>query len=133
MRPRPLASQQLFESLKTFKDSYFNEFHTYQSLDYCDEYNEVTDEGDIADEDESVDGEESTDKEQNIDDYDETQCLEFQNNFTLKEMEDIVEWVDTHLNSKIASIDSRFRKVKHVRSIKRFREYIKADAHNQKN
>ena len=122
-----LASQRLFQILKTFKDSYFNELHTYQSLDYSDEYDEGTDEGDSADEDESIDGEESTDKEQTIDDYDETHCLDSQNNFTLKEMENIVEWVDEHLNCKIASINNRFRKVKHMRYIKRFRAYIKAN------
>ena len=122
-----LASQQLFEILKTFKNSYFNELHTYQSLDYCDEYDEVTDERDSTDEDESIDEEESTDREQNIDDYNETQCLDIQSNFTLKEMEDIVEWVDEYPNSKIASINSRFRKVKHMRYIQRFREYIKAN------
>ncbi|CAF4081125.1 unnamed protein product [Rotaria sordida] len=102
-----LASQQLFEILKTFKDSYFNELHTYESLNFHEEYNEMTDEGD------SVDEEESTDEEQNIDDYEESQYLDIQNNFTLEEMEDIVEWVDQHPNYKIASIKNRFRKVKH--------------------
>lgn len=122
-----LASQQLFEILKTFKDSYFNELHTYESLDFHDEYDEMTDEGDSADEEESIDEEESTDEEQNTDDYDESQYLDIQNNFTLEEMEDIVEWVDQHPNYKIASIKNRFRKVKHMRYIKRFREYIKAN------
>ncbi|CAF4273493.1 unnamed protein product, partial [Rotaria sordida] len=97
-----LALQQLFEILKTFKDSYFNELHTYESLDFHEEYNEMTDEGDSADEEESIDEEESTDEEQNIDDYEESQYLNIQNNFTLEEMEDIVEWVDQHSNYKIA-------------------------------
>jgi len=122
-----LASQQLFEILKTFKDSYFNELHTYESLDFHDEYDEMTDEGDSADEEESIDEEEFTDEEHNTDDYDESQYLDIQNNFTLEEMEDIVEWVDQHPNYKIASIKNRFRKVKHMRYIKRFREYIKAN------
>jgi len=39
-----LASQQLFELLKTFEDSYFNELDTYESLDFHDEYDEMTDE-----------------------------------------------------------------------------------------
>ena len=116
-----LASQQLFEILKAFKDSHFNELHTYESLDFPDEYDETTDEEGNADE------EESTDEEQNIDDYDESQHLDIQNNFTLEEMEDIVAWVDQHPNYKIASIKNRFRKVKHMRYIKRFREYIKAN------
>jgi hypothetical protein len=54
----------------------------------------MTDEGDSADEEESIDEEESTDEEQNIDDYDESQYLDIQNNFTLEEIEDIVAWVD---------------------------------------
>jgi len=128
-----LASQQLFEILRTFKDSYFNELHTYESLDFHDEYDEMTDEGDSAEEEESIneeestDEQESTDEEQNIDDYDESQYLDIQNNFTLEEMEDIVQWVDQHPNYKIASIKNRFRKVKDMRYIKRFREYIKAN------
>ncbi|CAF4492207.1 unnamed protein product [Rotaria sp. Silwood2] len=68
------ASQQLFEILKTFKDDYFHELYTYQSLDFHDEYDETTDE------------EESTDEEDNIGDYDENESLEIQTNFTLEEM-----------------------------------------------
>jgi hypothetical protein len=83
-----LASQQLCGCLKTFKDSYFNELHTYQTFDFHDGYDEMTDAGDSTDE------KESTDEEQNIDDYDENQYLDIQNNFTFGEMEDIVEWVE---------------------------------------
>ncbi|CAF4697177.1 unnamed protein product, partial [Didymodactylos carnosus] len=72
----------------------------------------------------SSDEEESTDEEQNVDDYDESEYLDIQNNFTLEEMEEIVEWVDQHPNYKIASIRNRFRKVKHAYYITRFREYI---------
>lgn len=117
----------MFEILKAFKDSHFNELHTYESLDFHDEYDETTVEEDNADEEESINEEESTDEEQNIDDYDESQHLDIQNNFTLEEMEDIVAWVDQHPNYKIASIKNRFRKVKHMRYIKRFREYIKTN------
>ncbi|CAF4207764.1 unnamed protein product, partial [Rotaria sordida] len=91
-----LASQQLFEILKTFKDSHFNEPHTYQTLDFSDEYDEMMDEEGNNDE------EESTIEEQNVDDYDENQYFDIQNNFTLQEMEDIVEWVDKHPNYKFA-------------------------------
>ncbi len=42
------ASQQLFKLLKTFENSYFNELHSYQTLDFHDEYDEMTDEGDYA-------------------------------------------------------------------------------------
>ncbi|CAF1142109.1 unnamed protein product [Rotaria sordida] len=88
------ASQQLFKILKSFKDSYFNELYTYQSLEFDDEYNETTDEKDTTDE------EESADEEENIDDYDENQYSNICNNFTLEEMEKIVEWVDEHPNCK---------------------------------
>ncbi|CAF4721182.1 unnamed protein product, partial [Rotaria sp. Silwood1] len=84
------ASQKLFEILKSFKDSYFNELHSYQSLDFHDEYDETTDE------------ETSIDEEEKIDDYDENQYLNIRNNFTLEEMENIVEWVDQHPNRKFA-------------------------------
>ena len=57
----------------------------------------MTNEDDNADIDESIGGKESIDKEENIDDYDETQCLNIRNNFTLKEMQDIVEWIDEHM------------------------------------
>ena len=121
-----LASQQLFEILKTFKDGYFNELYTYESLDFHDEYDELTDE-DSVDEEESTDEEELIDEDQNTEDYDQNQYVDIKNNFTLEEMEDIVEWVDQHPNYKIASIKNRFRKVKHMRYIKRFGEYIKAN------
>jgi hypothetical protein len=113
-----LASQQLFETLKTFKDGHFNELHIYQTLDFSDEYDEMMDGEDSSDE------EESTDEEQNVDDYDDSGYLDVQNDFTLEEMEEIVEWVDQHPNYKIASIRNRFRKVKHTYYITRFREYI---------
>ncbi|CAF3473549.1 unnamed protein product, partial [Rotaria sp. Silwood2] len=115
------ASQQLFEILKTFIDSCFNELHTYQSLNFPDDYDEVTDEEDSADEKESID------EEEHIDDYDENQYLGIQNNFTLEEMENIVEWVDQHPTYKFASIRQRFRKVKYMHYITRYREYIKTN------
>jgi hypothetical protein len=116
-----VASQQLFEILKSFKDSCFSELYTDQTLDFHDEYDEMTDEEDSTNE------EESTDEEKNIDDYDENQYSDIQNNFTLEEMEDIVEWVDQHPNYKIASIKHQFRKVKYMYYITRFREYIKTN------
>ncbi|CAF0942872.1 unnamed protein product [Didymodactylos carnosus] len=64
------ASQQLFKILKTFEDSGFSELRTYQTLDFHDEYDEMTDK------EESTDEEESNDEQDNIDDYDENQaCL----------------------------------------------------------
>ncbi|CAF1141137.1 unnamed protein product [Didymodactylos carnosus] len=121
-----LASQQLFEISKTFKDGHFNELHIYQTLDFSDEYDEMMDGEDSSDE------EESTDEEQNVDDYDESEYLDIQNNFTLEEMKDIVEWVDQHPNYKIASIRNRFRKVKHTCYITRFREYIYIERNDTK-
>jgi hypothetical protein len=97
-----LASQQLFEILKTFKDGHFNELHVYETLDFSDEYDEMM-EGDN-----NNDEEESTVEEQHGDDYDESQYFDVQNNFTLEEMGEIVEWVDQHSNYKIASIKNRF-------------------------
>ncbi|CAF3759484.1 unnamed protein product [Rotaria sp. Silwood1] len=99
------ASQQLFEILKTFKDGYFHELYTYQSLDFHDEYNETTDEEDSTDEKEST-------HDENIGDYDENELLEIQTNFTLEEMKKIVELVDEHPNYKFASIKNRSRKEK---------------------
>ncbi|CAF3371498.1 unnamed protein product, partial [Rotaria sp. Silwood2] len=98
------ASQQLFEILKTFRDGYFHELYTYQSLDFHDEYDETTDEEDSTDE------QESTGEEQNIGDYDENESLEIQTNFTLEEMENIMKWVNEHPNYKFTSIKNRFRK-----------------------
>ena len=43
------ASQQFFKILKTFQDSYFNELHSYQTLDFHDEYDAMTDDEDIDD------------------------------------------------------------------------------------
>ncbi|CAM4830293.1 unnamed protein product [Rotaria magnacalcarata] len=92
-----LASQQLLEILKAFKDAHFNELYIYQTLDFSDEYDEMMNGEDSNDE------EESTDEEQNVDDYDESEYLDIQNNFTLEEMKEIVEWVDQHPNYKIAN------------------------------
>ncbi|CAF2080105.1 unnamed protein product [Rotaria magnacalcarata] len=111
------ASQQLFEVLKSFKDSYFNELDVYETLDFDDEYDEITEEEEsIDEEDESID---------DMDDFDENQQMHIYNQFTLEEMEDIIEWVDQHPNYKFTTIKHRFRKVKFPNYISRFREYIK--------
>lgn len=112
------ASQQLFQILKTFKDSYFNELNVYETLDFHDEYDETTDEEDSIDEDSSCE------EESIVDGHDENQSLDIRNSFTLEEMRDIVKWVDQHPNYKLASIKNRFRKVKYMYYITRFREYI---------
>ena len=61
------ASEQLFEILKSFKDSCFSELYTDKTLDFHDEYDEMTNEEDTTDE------EESNNEEENIVDYDENE------------------------------------------------------------
>ena len=107
----------MFQILKTFKDNYFNELNVYETLDFPDEYDETTDEEDSIDEELSC-------EEESVDDSDENQSLEIRNTFTLEEMQDIVEWVDHHPNYKLTSIKNRFRKVKYMYYVRRFREYI---------
>lgn len=111
------ASQQLLEVLKSFKDSYFNELDVYETLDFDDEYDEISEE-----EESTVEKDESID---DMDDFDENQQMHIYNQFTLEEMEDIIEWVDQHPNYKFATIKHRFRKVEFPNYISRFREYIK--------
>ncbi|CAF5171340.1 unnamed protein product [Rotaria sp. Silwood1] len=72
------ASQQLFEILKAFKHSCFNELHTYDSLEFDNEYD------DMMDEESSYES----------DDFEENQDPDLRNDFTLEEMKSIVEWVD---------------------------------------
>ncbi|CAF4778275.1 unnamed protein product [Rotaria socialis] len=111
------ASQQLFDVLKSFKDSYFNELNVYETLDFDDEYDEIAEEEESTDEeDESID---------DMDDFEENQQMHIYNQFTLEEMEDIIEWVDQHPNYKFTTIKHRFQKVKFPNYISRFREYIK--------
>jgi len=95
--------------LKSFKDSYFSELYTYDTLDFDNEYDEITD------------TEESDDDN---DEYNEKENSGIQNQFILEEMENIIEWVDQHPNAKFASISHRFKKVKSMKYIRRFREYI---------
>ncbi|CAF0841909.1 unnamed protein product [Rotaria sordida] len=69
--------------------------------------------------------EEDTDDE--MDDYDETDHSDLKNRFTLEEMENIIEWVDEHPNARFATISNRFRKIKFMNYITKFREYIEND------
>ncbi|CAF3800126.1 unnamed protein product [Rotaria sp. Silwood1] len=103
------ASQQLFEILETFKHSDFSELHSYHSLELNDEYDDMIDEQQSSDE---------------SDDFKENQNPDIRNHFTLEEMKNIVEWVDQHPNYTIISISNRFRKIKSMTYIKRFRKYI---------
>ena len=64
------------------------------------------------------------------DDFEENQDQDIRNLFTLEEMESIIEWVDQHPSCTIASISYRFRKIKSMTYIKRFREYISRNGSN---
>ena len=66
---------------------------------------------------------EMTDEEEN-DDYDENGHFNLKNRFTLEEMKNIIEWVDQHPNTRFATIFNRFKKIKSMNYITRFREYI---------
>ncbi|CAF3895227.1 unnamed protein product, partial [Rotaria sp. Silwood1] len=89
------AAERLFEVFKSFKNSYFNELYTYDTLEFDDEYDEMIDE------------EESDDE---IDDYNENEHSDIKNRFTLEEMENIIEWVDQHPNAGLTTISHRFKK-----------------------
>ena len=108
------ASQQLFVILKAIKHSCFSELRTYDSLEFDNEYDDAMDE-------------ENSDES---DDFEENQDQGIRNHFTLEEMESIIEWVDQHPNCTIASISHRFRKIKSMTYIKRFRKYISRNGSN---
>ena len=102
------ASQQLFEIFKAFKNSYFGELHSFHSLEFANEYDDIIDE------------EQSNDESDN---FEEDQDPDIGNHFTLEDMENIIEWVDQHPNYTVASILNRFRKIKSMPYIERFRKY----------
>jgi len=102
-------AERLFDILKSLKGSYFSELYTYDNLDFDDECDEMTTEEEADDDN---------------DDYDENEHSDVENHFTLEEMENIVEWVDQHPHAKIATISNRFKKVKYMYYITRFRKYI---------
>ncbi|CAF1584804.1 unnamed protein product [Rotaria magnacalcarata] len=88
------ASEQLFEVLKSFKDSHFSKLDVYQTLDFDDEYDETTEDEESIDEEETID---------DTDDFDENQQRNICNHFTLEEMDKIIEWVDQHPNQILLS------------------------------
>ncbi|CAF4484619.1 unnamed protein product, partial [Rotaria sp. Silwood2] len=103
------ASQQLFEVLKTYKNSNFSEFYAYETLDFNNEYDGMTDEEESNDDD---------------DDYVMNQHTDISSNFTMEEMENIVEWIDEHPNYSFSTIQHRFPKIKSTKDTTRFRQYI---------
>ncbi|CAF1566225.1 unnamed protein product, partial [Rotaria sp. Silwood1] len=114
-----ITAERLFEVLKSFKHSNFNELYTYDTLEFEDEYDEITDEEES--DDKIIDDAESDDE------IDENDQFYLKNRFTLEEMENIIEWVDQHPNARFATISNRFRKIKYRNYITRFREYIEND------
>ena len=94
---KTLVARQLFQVLKTFGNSCFNELYTYQSLEFNDEF------------DEHHESDESNDE--NYDD-DQPEDTEIQPNFTLEEMKNVVDWVDEHPNYSSSTILHRFRKLR---------------------
>ncbi|CAF3310185.1 unnamed protein product [Rotaria sp. Silwood2] len=109
-----LAAERLFEVLKSFKDSYFNEMYSYDTLEFEEEFDEIADEDknddEVADEesDDEMTGDEENDNE--FDDYNEKEHSYIRNRFTLEEMENIIEWVDQHSNARFSTISHRFKK-----------------------
>ncbi|CAF1224691.1 unnamed protein product [Rotaria sordida] len=116
------VAERLFQVLKSFTDSYFSELYTYDTLEFEDEYDEMADAEESNDD---MTNEEDTDDE--MDDYDETDHSDLKNRFTLEEMENIIEWVDEHPNARFVTISNRFRKIKSMNYITKFREYIEND------
>jgi len=106
------AAEQLFHVLKAFENSHFNELSTYQSLDFDDEF------------DENPDSEESNDENETSFEDDEIEDTEIRRNFTLEEIKKVVDWVEQHPNYSSSTILHRFRKIRSMHYIPRFREYI---------
>ncbi|CAF1322642.1 unnamed protein product [Rotaria sordida] len=80
---------------------------------------------DAEESNDDITNEEDTDDE--MDDYDETDHSDLKNRFTLEETENIIECVDEHPNARFATISNRFRKIKSMNYITKFREYIEND------
>ncbi|CAF5148341.1 unnamed protein product, partial [Rotaria sp. Silwood1] len=104
------VSEQLFEVLKSFKDSYFSELYAYDTLDFNDEYDELTYDEETDDEHEEMTDEGENDDE--TEDYDENNHSDMRNRFTTEEMENVIEWIDQHPNARFATISHRFKKIK---------------------
>ncbi|CAF0978368.1 unnamed protein product [Rotaria sp. Silwood1] len=80
------AAERLFEVVKSFKDSNFNELCTYDAVEFEDEYDEMTDEEES--------NEEMTDEggsNDEMDNYDENYHSDLKNHFPLEEMQNIIE------------------------------------------
>ncbi|CAF1238999.1 unnamed protein product [Rotaria sordida] len=103
-------AERLFEVLKSFKDSYFSELYSYDSLEFEDEYDETAEEEEDSN-DETTEEEDSSDEtiveaksDDEMDDHNENEHSDLRNRFTLDEMEKIIEWVDQHPNARFATI-----------------------------
>ncbi|CAF1503263.1 unnamed protein product [Rotaria sordida] len=127
-------AERLFEVLKSFKDSYFSELYSYDSLEFEGEYDETAEEEEEDSNDETTEEEDSSGEtideaksDDEMDDHNENEHSDLRNRFTLDEMEKIIEWVDQHPNARFATISHRFKKIKHRNYITKFREYIEND------
>ena len=78
------AAQQLFEALKAFNDSYFSELHTYETLEFDEERDEMTDEEES--DNENVENDET-------DDCDTKQPMDIGSHFSLEEVKNTFEWI----------------------------------------
>ena len=55
-------------------------------------------------------------------DYDKNQQVSIRRHFTVKEMKNIIEWIDQHPKYNFSSIQCRFQKVKSRNHFSRFRQ-----------
>ncbi|CAF4775637.1 unnamed protein product [Rotaria magnacalcarata] len=92
-----------------YRNSYFNEIHSYETLNFNDEFDDMYDEREIDSED---------------DDYVKNQYVEMSSNFTVEEMENTIECIDEHPNYSFSTIQHRLQTIKSINCIPRFRQYI---------
>ncbi len=74
------VTQQLFEVLQAYRNSYLSEFHAYETIDFNNEYDSMSNEEESNDED---------------DDYVKNQFMEMKN---------IIGWIDEHRNYSFSTI-----------------------------
>ena len=83
--------------------------YSYETLDFNDEFDDLSDEEGSNSEDE---------------DYDKNQHLGISSTFPVEEMENIIEWVDEYSSYRFSTIQHRFRKIKSINYISMLRQYI---------
>ena len=103
------AVEQFFGILKTLENSDFSPLYTYQFLEFSTEFDEIND------------------SEQSSDENDENQDVKFRRSITVEEINKIVDWVDKDLNYSSSTILHKFRKVRSMNYVPRFRKHIERD------